>query len=194
VLPWLLVVHGPLERGQVTSTCAHFGKCTLDIVRLTVDEKLRPRLRGSAPTRSPLDAFVDAVCGMHAAAIRAGLPPLRQWGRVASQWGDGTWGSKDWGVALAAPVESPDAAATVVAAFLHWLGCLPLEESIAVACKRCASNVNEVRVFPFRFFYLAHRTRQDKYCLRRVLHNHMLNHAARTPLLASRTLNQVIER
>lgn len=145
VLPWLLVVRGSPEQRGLAAICAHFGKCSIDIVSLSADAQLRPRLKGALATRSPLDAFVDAVCGMHAAAIRAGLPPRsKEWGQEGSAWGDGAWGRKDWGVALSAPVDAPDAAATVVAACLHWLGCLPLEESVAVARKRCASDVNEV--------------------------------------------------
>lgn len=143
VLPWLLVVRGSLKQGGLEAMCAHYGKCSLDIVRLSADAEQRPRLWGAHPTKSPLDAFVDAVCGTHAAAVRAGLPPRLKWGTSCSHSGDGYWGPKDWGVALAAPAEAPDAAATVVAACLHWLGCLPLDESIAVARKRCDSNVNE---------------------------------------------------
>lgn len=145
MLPWLLVVRGTLEQRGLSAICAHFGKCSIDIVHLSTDDQLRPRLKGALGTMSPLDAFVDAVCGVHAAAMRAGLLPRQRWGKGGSQWGDGAWGRKDWGVALAAPADAPDAAATVVAACLHWLGCLPLEESVAVARKRCASDVNEVR-------------------------------------------------
>ena len=88
VLPWLLVVRGSLEQRGLSAICAHFGKCSIDIVRLSADDHLRPRLKGALETLSPLDAFVDAVCGVHAAAMRAGLPPRQQWGKGGSQWGD----------------------------------------------------------------------------------------------------------
>lgn len=134
VLPWLVVVQGLLDAEAAVSVAAELGLHTVDVVRIASGPGGRPRLRGAPHHLSPLTAFVNVVCGVHAAAVRLGVTgraSMRNGGRSA--------------VLLHAPHKMPGFAATVVAAVLHWIGCLPLAESVAVARERCASEVDVVR-------------------------------------------------
>lgn len=131
VLPWLVVVQGMLDAEGAVSVAAEFGLQTVDIVRVSCRPGLR--LRGTPPHVSPLAAFIDAVCCLHAAAVRLGVSSrgsVRPGGNAA--------------VLLHAPSMAPGLAATAVAACLHWVGCLPLAESVMVARQRCGCEVDVV--------------------------------------------------
>eukprot|EP00892_Ulva_mutabilis_P010346 jgi/Ulvmu1/7684/UM038_0116.1 len=131
VLPWLVIVQGMLDAEGAVAVAAELGLQTVDVVRVAMGPGGWPRLRGSPLHVSPLSAFIGVVCGVHAAAVRLGVTGrgiMRNGGRTA--------------VLVHAPHQAPGYAATVMAAVLHWVGCLPLAESAAVAGERCASEVD----------------------------------------------------
>lgn len=134
VLPWLVVVQGLLDAEGAVSVAAEFGLQTVDVVRVARGPGPRPRLRGTPAHVSPLTAFIDVVCCVHAAAMRLGV----------SSRGSMRAGSRA-AVLLHAPTKAPGFAATAVAACLHWVGCMPLGESVAAAQERCGSEVDVVR-------------------------------------------------
>lgn len=134
VLPWLVVVQGLLDAEAAVSVAAEFGLQTVDVVRVACGPGPRPRLRGAPAHVSPLTAFIDVVCCVHAAALRLGVSSrgsMRAGGRAA--------------VLLHAPTKAPGFASTAVAACLHWVGCMPLGESVATAQERCGCEVDVVR-------------------------------------------------
>lgn len=124
ILPWLLLGMGRISEAEINAVATEFGLSSIVEVPMRQNKRGAPSLL--QPSRgSDLDQFIDCVAALHRPAISLGLAVC------------GRFPSPDAAVLMYCSANMGRQAATLLAAYLHWLGRLSFLESVQLAQLSC---------------------------------------------------------